>query len=296
MKQDNVYHAYIPFDTIFPPSFVAIDFETATVSKMACQLGIVNVENGIITNKKEFLIQPPNNQYDIQNIVVHNISPDMTAKAPTFDKLWPEIKDILNQKTIVAHNADFDIDVLRKNIEYYDLPPIKFHQLCTCKLLGYATLTSACKHFGIEIPCHHKAIDDAEACAKLLLKCETLSGKRFDILKVEENTFSSRDLSSEVKQQDLEHCTNKDTIFYDKKVVITGIFEKFLNREELAQRLKNYGADINSSISKKTNIVLIGNGAGPKKLETIEKINSSGIGHIRTIREEELIKLLDEIE
>ena len=55
MKQETAYHAYIPFDEIIPSSFIAIDFETATVSRMACQMGIVIVENGIITDKKTFL-------------------------------------------------------------------------------------------------------------------------------------------------------------------------------------------------------------------------------------------------
>ena len=101
-----------------------------------------------------------------------------------------------------------------------------------------------------------------------------MAGQTVDIPKIRESKFHS--LSSDVKKQDLEHCQNRDTIFYNKKVVITGVFDSYPDREQLAQMLKEYGADINGSISKRTDLVLIGRGAGPKKLQTIEKINGGG--------------------
>ncbi len=74
----------------------------------------------------------------------------------------------------------------------------------------------------------------------------------------------------------MEHCKNCNTIFYDKRVVITGVFDAYPEREALAQLLKDYGADINTSISKKTDIVVVGVGAGPKKLQTVAKLNDAG--------------------
>lgn len=73
-----------------------------------------------------------------------------------------------------------------------------------------------------------------------------------------------------------EHCKNCNTIFYDKRVVITGVFDAYPEREALAQLLKDYGADINTSISTKTDIVVVGVGAGPKKLQTVAKLNDAG--------------------
>jgi len=44
-------------------TFTAIDFETATANQnSACAVGIVTVEQGIITNEFYSLIQPPQNQ------------------------------------------------------------------------------------------------------------------------------------------------------------------------------------------------------------------------------------------
>ena len=41
--------------------------------------------------------------------------------------------------------------------------------------------------------------------------------------------------------------------FYNKKVVITGTFS--IGRQEMAEMLQSKGADVNTAISKKTNIV-----------------------------------------
>lgn len=57
------------------------------------------------------------------------------------------------------------------------------------------------------------------------------------------------------------------------------------------KHLQSLGADINTSISKKTNIVVIGDGAGPSKLRKIEELRESGCD-IRIIYEPELIDIL----
>ncbi|MEI8087406.1 MAG: hypothetical protein WCG93_14445 [Paludibacter sp.] len=45
-------------------TFTAIDFETAQGYRWSiCQVGLVRVENGLITSEISFLVQPPNNYY-----------------------------------------------------------------------------------------------------------------------------------------------------------------------------------------------------------------------------------------
>lgn len=84
---------------------------------------------------------------------------------------------------------------------------------------------------------------------------------------------------------------NKDTPFFHARTVITGIFTAYPNRDELGKMLQALGADINTSISKKTNIVVIGSGAGPSKLKKIEELKADGYD-IRIIYEPELISIL----
>ena len=49
-------------------NFVAVDVETATSNRSSiCQLSLAFVADGQITEKKSWLIQPPENKYDAFN-------------------------------------------------------------------------------------------------------------------------------------------------------------------------------------------------------------------------------------
>jgi len=158
--------------------FVAIDFETATnYRNSACAVGLVTVENGVITDKYYTLIQPPDNRYTWQTIRVHGIRPHQTENQPTFDMLFPEIIKRLEGKTIVAHNESFDRGVLAATMAHYGLDyedyDLGFRWECTCKIYrakGYkpAKLSACCARKGIELN-HHHALSDAEGCAQLYL-------------------------------------------------------------------------------------------------------------------------------
>lgn len=158
--------------------FVAIDFETATgYMHSVCSVGLVVVENGIITNEYYSLIQPPDNQYWYSNIRVHQIKPEHTRYEQTFDDIYPKIQNVIKGKKIVAHNESFDRNVLKKTMDFYGL---KYSELelaerweCTLKIYrakGFspANLGACCSKMSIELD-HHHALSDARACAKLYL-------------------------------------------------------------------------------------------------------------------------------
>lgn len=64
---------------------------------------------------------------------------------------------------------------------------------------------------------------------------------------------------------------NNGNYFYGKKVVISGDFEKFPNRNDIAKLLWEVGADVDTAIGKNTNILLVGNNAGDVKIEYAEE-------------------------
>lgn len=268
------------------PDFIAIDFETATCNRMACQLGIVVVRNYNITEELAYLIQPPGNQYDINCIKVHGIRPEDTESSPTFFELWPKIKDLFTNNTVVAHNAAFDVDVLKVNCSYYKLPCPEIISICTCNMHNRIGLLEACELYDIGIGEHHNALEDARACANLFIKYSkihqvtTYAKQPTSNTKVEKNDFffgdPARQLSHDAKIQDLSQVENPDNFFYNKRVVISGIFEYYPMREDLALILKKLGADVNTSISKKTDVVIFGNAYGPSKMKKVKELNESG--------------------
>lgn len=157
--------------------FVAIDFETATSSYTSvCSLGICVVENNKVIQRKEILIKPDPFEFNDYNIKIHGITPDMVANKPTFDKYWGEIKPYLDGKTVIAHNASFDVSVLCMTLEHFNIPRPTFEYLCTVKLSQKAypelkkhRLNLLCDALGIKFR-HHRAFDDAYACAMVMLR------------------------------------------------------------------------------------------------------------------------------
>lgn len=159
-------------------SFVAIDFETATGHPYsACAVGIVTVEDGLITDEYYSLFQPPDNEYWMKNISIHGITPSMTRDLPGFHAIYPEVKKRLTDQIIVAHNEGFDRNVLKQTMSVYrlDYDELQLHERweCTCNIyrsLGYkpTTLSACCERQGIPLK-HHEALSDARGCARLYL-------------------------------------------------------------------------------------------------------------------------------
>lgn len=157
-------------------TFVAIDFETATgYLESACAVGIVTITDGAITDEYYSIIRPPENVYWRANIQVHGITPQMTESAPEFHAIYPQIKKRLQGKTVVAHNEQFDRNVLSRTMRMYSLD---YDELllaqrweCTCRIyrsLGFkpANLSACCEREGIALN-HHEALSDARGCAIL---------------------------------------------------------------------------------------------------------------------------------
>ncbi len=149
--------------------FTAIDFETAQGQRWSiCQVGIVRVEHGVITDEVNMLVQPPGNYYWDRFTQIHGISRWDTADAPTFDKVWRSIRPFIENQTLVAHNGmSFDFPVLNKTLEYYSLMVPEYEKRCTYKIFK-SNLAVLCSQYSIPLN-HHDALSDAKACAKLYL-------------------------------------------------------------------------------------------------------------------------------
>ncbi len=148
-------------------SFTAIDFETAQGYRHSiCQVGLVRVENGIITDELNLLVQPPNNYYWYRFTQIHGINARTTAKSPTFDQVWHKIEPFIAGQTVVAHNGlAFDFPVLEHTLAYYDMFTPFYDKVCTYRLYRKG-LAQLCRYYDIPLN-HHDALSDAKACAEL---------------------------------------------------------------------------------------------------------------------------------
>jgi DNA polymerase III epsilon subunit-like protein len=112
-------------------SWVAIDFETASVRGTPCAVGLVEVVDGIPRERTSWLIRPPIFEFWAFNVALHGITPEMCRDAPGWEESLAEIEAFRDGRPLVAHNAGFDIGVIRDACRKAGLPWPSFSYACT---------------------------------------------------------------------------------------------------------------------------------------------------------------------
>lgn len=157
--------------------FIAIDFETANNHPTsACSLGIAFVQNNQVVDRRSWLIRPEPFYFDPFTTAIHGLTERDVCHAPTFAQLWPQISAYFENAIVAAHNALFDIGVLKSTLAFYGLPVPNMRLLCTV-LLSRRALPALPSHrlnvvsnaLGISLT-HHQAKSDAIACAEILCR------------------------------------------------------------------------------------------------------------------------------
>lgn len=189
-------------------NFVAIDFETANDKAHPCALGLAVVKNSEIVVRESWLIRPYELRIPKFYTDIHGISEDDVRDMPEFNERWDVINDYLNGETVIAHNAGFDVSVLKGALRLYDLPHPEFDYFCTVDIsrkvwpridangdgiLVNHKLNTVAGHLNVSFS-HHDASDDAFASAVIALEAGKEKGvdslhELAELLKVRGNTF-----------------------------------------------------------------------------------------------------------
>ncbi|GAA4179728.1 hypothetical protein GCM10022287_32540 [Gryllotalpicola koreensis] len=158
--------------------FTAIDFETANSSgASACSVGLVKVRGGRVVDRAYWLIQPPagHDEFLEWNIRIHGIHAADVYGAATWAQQLPDLVAFADGDAFVAHNAGFDMGVIRRACEVtgVDVPVAEY--VCSLQVarktyhLDSYRLPSAAMAAGFEDFEHHNAAADAEACAAIMV-------------------------------------------------------------------------------------------------------------------------------
>jgi DNA polymerase-3 subunit epsilon len=166
--------------------FVTIDFETAKYSReSACSVGLVKYHNGKPVDTWYSLIRPPELYIRPDFTEIHGLTVDDVRDAPVFADLWDSsIRPFIGGLPLGAHNAPFDMGVLRAALEWYGLPIPHLKYFCTLALarrtwpgLSSHALTSLGETFGITYEAH-QALDDARTCGTIACMAAEKLGSR----------------------------------------------------------------------------------------------------------------------
>ena len=260
--------------------FITLDFETATSQRHSpCEVGLTFVKNNQIVDTKTWLIKPINNEYDGFNIYIHGITPKDTADKPEFNELWSELRPIIENQFLIAHNAGFDISVLRKTLELYKLPFPTLDYSCSYIFskkvwegLPAYDLKTLCKVNNIPLK-HHRAGADSRATAELALKAFEIAGitalndfpekLKTTIGRLYEGGYKPSETKWASRTRDLSKIVsdpakhNLDSIFYGRTVVFTGTLSSMV-RAEAQQMIADIGGINGNSVTKDTDFLIVG--------------------------------------
>ena len=99
--------------------YVVFDVETPNrLNDRMSAIGITVIEDDRIVDSFYSLVNPET-YFDSFNKRLTGIDEFMVANAPSFDLLWEKIEPFFNSGMIVAHNAAFDMNVLKKCLTYF---------------------------------------------------------------------------------------------------------------------------------------------------------------------------------
>lgn len=158
--------------------FTAIDFETANASSAsACAVGLVRVRAGRVVATANWLIKPPpgHDRFFELNIGIHGIRPEDVADALGWSDQLGRLLDFVGDDVLVAHNAGFDMAVLRRACQATGDGCAPRRYFCTLQLsrrvyeLESYRLPLVAAEAGYGAFSHHDALADALACAHIVV-------------------------------------------------------------------------------------------------------------------------------
>jgi len=168
-----------------PLDFTAIDFETANSSPAsACSVGLVRVRDGRVVATAGWLIQPPAGHDEFQewNVRIHGIQPEDVQTADSWIDQFDRLCAFAGADVLVAHNASFDVNVLRRASEATGLECPPYRSLCSLQVarktydLDSYRLPRAAAAAGFAEFSHHDALADARACAQIVIDSALRAG------------------------------------------------------------------------------------------------------------------------
>lgn len=136
------------------------------------------------------------------------------------------------------------------------------------------------------------ACSDAKACALAYINLKQGIQPDYNLISESgtSDVFAGHEkLSGSVLKPNLD-IENTNNPFYSKKVVFTGVLQT-ISRNEAAKKIQEMGADIDTGVTKRTDYVIVGQGAGPSKIKKINDLIVSG-SSIKIIREDEFLNMI----
>ena len=162
----------------FTDTYVVFDLETTGFSAEAdriIEIGAVKITDGKIVDKFSTFVNPQIPiSFRIEKLT--GITDAMVLSAPTIETVLKDFLDFCGDAVLVAHNAEFDTSFIANKAQKQGitvnntiLDTVLLAQFVIPNLHNYK-LDTLCKHLGVSLENHHRAVDDAGATADAFIK------------------------------------------------------------------------------------------------------------------------------
>lgn len=161
------------------PIFTIFDTETTGFypqrGDRIIEIAAIRIQGTTLLGEFQSMVNPER-PLAYEAMKVNGITEEMVKDAPTIDQVLPKFLEFAAGSTLIAHNAQFDLNFINYEIERQGIfhPPVE--AICTVNLsrkilpqLGSHSLDSLIQHLNITCAQRHRALDDVKATAKVFL-------------------------------------------------------------------------------------------------------------------------------
>ena len=235
--------------------YVVIDIESTGLQFQfdeIIEIGIARVRNNIVVETYSQLIKPIQ---AINGFITSftGITNDMVKNMPSILDVKDSVLEFIGDDIILGHNTAFDLAFLNfrfnTKISNQYMDTLQFARKVFPNLKNHK-LTTLVKNFNLSKN-EHRALADCISTKQLydLIK-KTMAEKNFKI----ETLWSTGKVKNIVSNNTV---FDEDGPYYERHMVFSGTLEK-MTKSEAEQLVVDVGAILDNSVTKKTNILILG--------------------------------------
>ena len=216
---------------------IVLDTETTGLSvkdgHRIVEIGCIELENLIPTKRQFHYYINPERRVSEEALKIHGYSDEFLSKQKKFSEIVEEFLEFIKDKTLIIHNAEFDISHLNNELKIFGKERINNKIIDTLSLArdkfpgSQVSLDALCKRFRID--------NSKRVTHTALVDCGLLSKVYINLIDQKEPTL---DFKNKDEQPNLD--VNNE-LFYYKKIVKPDSNEIEKHKEYLGKYLKkNY--------------------------------------------------------
>ena len=216
---------------------IVLDTETTGLSvkqgHRIVEIGCIELENLIPTKRQFHYYINPERRVSEEALKIHGYSDEFLSKQKKFSEIVEEFLEFIKDKTLIIHNAEFDISHLNNELKIFGKERINNKVIDTLSLArdkfpgSQVSLDALCKRFRID--------NSNRVTHTALVDCGLLSKVYINLIDQKEPTL---DFQNKDEQPNLD--VNNE-LFYYKKIVKPDSNEIEKHKEYLGKYLKkNY--------------------------------------------------------